>query len=322
MKKKIFFGFILILIITLGVNLWAMTLYRQRNMQSYLAAGIDKENVLMESQPPRIILVGGSNVAFGFNSRQIEQVTGRRTLNMGLQGSLGIRFQLNSLKPYLAAGDIVILSPEYNNFSYGFIGGDVLGQYLVVNPADIQYLSSIDEIYGLLKTFPNMHTSAIHSMLDDYLQKGCFLCKSAEKVYYRAAFNEYGDITTNNSAPIPGIKPLQLQLDHAELNSQKTISILNDFSDYAAQKGIQVFLVYPATSQIKDQDTLNFITQLDNKLRSQLNIPILGSINESQYPDADMFNTYYHLNTDGARIHTAQVLKWLCAEDPDLMCRQ
>lgn len=321
MNKKILVPFILVILITIGFNLWMGALYQQRNMQSFLAAGIDKENLLADTPAPRIILVGGSNVAFGFNSARIQQVTGLRTINMGLQGSLGIRFQLNSLKPYLAAGDIVVLSPEYNNFSYGFIGGDVLGQYLVVNPGDIRYLSSLDEIYGLVKNLLNMHTGAVNSMLNDLLQKGCYLCKSTERIYYRQAFNEYGDITTNSGEPDSTPKPLQLQLVNAAQNSAKTIKALNDFSQYAAEKGIQVFLVYPASSVITDQPTLDFVYQLEDRLQNELELPVLGSVDESQYPAEYMFNTYYHLNAEGALVHTDQFLGWLCSADTALNCQ-
>ena len=320
MKKKVLALFI-IMVLVLGVNYRAFSLYRQRNMESYIAASIDKEKMLADSRSPRIILVGGSGVAFGFNSEIIQQVTGLDTLNMGLQGSLGIRFQLNSIKPFLAKGDIVIISPEYNNFTYGFIGGDVLLQELIVNPGDIRYISSLSEVAGLVKNLPNVHASAIDTMINAYIKEGCLICKSNERIYYRQAFNPYGDITTNNVDYATTQDVLLLDGSKADGNTRRTLGVLNSFSNYAEQNGIQAYLVYPATSIITDPATLQIVQNLDRQLRANLTMPVLGSIAESQYKDYLMFNTVYHLNTGGAAYHTQQFLSWLCAADSSLTCK-
>lgn len=320
MKKKCLALFI-IMVLVLGVNYRAFSLYRQRNMQSYIAASIDKEKMLADSRSPRIILVGGSGVAFGFNSEIIQQVTGFETLNMGLQGSLGIRFQLNSIKPFLANGDIVVISPEYNNFTYGFIGGDLLLQDLIVNPGDIRYISSLSEVTGLVKNLSNVHTSAIDTMINVYIKKGCLICESTERIYYRQAFNPYGDITTNQVDYATTQDVLLLDGSKADGNTRQTIQLLNNFSNYAEQNGIQVYLVYPPTSIITNQVSQAVVQNLDRQLRANLAMPILGSIAESQYKDYLMFNTVYHLNAGGAAYHTQQFLSWLCAADPSLTCK-
>ncbi len=320
MKKKCLALFI-IMVLVQGINYRAFSLYRQRNMQSYIAASIDKEKMLADSRPPRIILVGGSSVAFGFNSEIIKQVTALDTFNMGLQGSLGIRFQLNSIKPFLANGDIVVISPEYNNFTYGFVGGDLLLQDLIVNPGDLRYISSLSEVAGLVKNLLYVHTSAIDTMINVYIKEGCLICESSERIYYRQAFNPYGDITTNQVDYATTQDVLLLDGSKADVNTRRTIQVLNSFSEYAEQNGIQVYLVYPTTSIITDQATLQVVQNMDRQLRANLAIPILGSIEESQYEDYMMFNTVYHLNAGGAAFHTRQFLSWLCAADPSLTCK-
>jgi len=322
MKKNIFIPLLIILTLTTVLNLGAVAAYKQRNMQSYLAAGIDKEQRLSSLPGSRIILVGGSNVAFGFKSDLIEQITGYPTINMGLQGSLGIRFSLNSLKPYLHQGDIVIISPEYNDFVYGFVGGDILNQYLIVNPSNIKYLSSIQELLGMINAFPGTHTSAIYSIIDDLLRLHCFLCKPHESVYFRQAFNQFGDITTNQDNPEINIAHLKFSPGNENFNTIETIKVLDRFSDYASENGISVYLVYPPTSKIEDQVTIDIINRLDKKLRQDLTIKILGSISESEFSDQYMFNTFYHLNSKGAYMHTQQVLNWLCAADQTLHCQK
>ena len=61
---------------------------------SYFAAAIDKERLLAVTRAPRLLLVGGSNLAFGIDSEQIETITGLAVLNLGLHANVGLRLML------------------------------------------------------------------------------------------------------------------------------------------------------------------------------------------------------------------------------------
>ena len=50
----------------------------------YIAAGIDKHRLLMQQPSPRLLLIGGSNVAFGFDSAEIHRHLAYNPMNMGL----------------------------------------------------------------------------------------------------------------------------------------------------------------------------------------------------------------------------------------------
>lgn len=61
----------------------------------------------------RILLLGGSGTAYGFDSAQIAESTGRYTLNLGLHAGLGLDANLDTWLPWIRSGDLVVLSPEY-----------------------------------------------------------------------------------------------------------------------------------------------------------------------------------------------------------------
>ncbi len=71
---------------------------------------------------PRLILVGGSNLAFGIDSEKIQQETGLQVVNMGIAAGQGLGYILHTLKPHLRDGDIVILAAEYGFFAGGWHG--------------------------------------------------------------------------------------------------------------------------------------------------------------------------------------------------------
>src|SRR5687767_287322 len=84
---------------------------------SYIAATIDKHQRLRDTPSPRIILVGGSNLAFGIKSKLLEEQTGRPIVNMGLHWGLGINFMLLEVEKEIRSGDIIVLSFEHEIFS-------------------------------------------------------------------------------------------------------------------------------------------------------------------------------------------------------------
>src|SRR2546423_1051105 len=79
----------------------------------WMSAAIDKENLIRNTPQPRVIFVGGSNLAFGLNSLLIQRRLGRSVVNMGLSAGLGMRFMLAEVRPHLRPGDLVVVVPEY-----------------------------------------------------------------------------------------------------------------------------------------------------------------------------------------------------------------
>ena len=58
------------------------------------------------------MFVGGSNLAFGIDSREVEQRTGYRVVNMGMGFNMGLRFMLAVVRPHIHAGDVVVWCPS------------------------------------------------------------------------------------------------------------------------------------------------------------------------------------------------------------------
>ncbi len=74
---------------------------------------IDKHHLLENIAPPRMLLCGGSNLAFGIDSKSIQDKIGLPVINMGLNAGLGLNFIMEEIKSAAKPTDIVILSIEY-----------------------------------------------------------------------------------------------------------------------------------------------------------------------------------------------------------------
>src|SRR5438105_4157685 len=79
----------------------------------FMAAIIDKHKQIDIIKSPKIILGGGSNLAFGIDSKKLETAFNMPVINMGLHAGLGLTFILNELKYSIKKNDIVFLSIEY-----------------------------------------------------------------------------------------------------------------------------------------------------------------------------------------------------------------
>ena len=307
---------ILLILIVLLTNIGLAGLYRQRNLDGYLAAFLDKQHLLETTPSPKVILVGGSNVAFGFRSEMIEETLGMPVVNMGLQGALGIRFLLKSIAPFVAAGDIILIAPEYENFFLGFKGGDTLLQLLLLSPQSVKYISSLDVIGKLTVAAPAVHTAGVKNLLLDKVFH-CRTCFKDEEVYRRDAFDQNGDYAHNAGVYKADLPAFKIEPAPGRTYSQE-IGWLNAFSNLAESRQATVYFVYPSTNVISDESTLQNLQMLDATLVSNLKFPILGKPINYQFRDDEMFNTWYHLNQDGAESNTRNVLSRMCASMPDL----
>lgn len=102
-KKLIMLGLGVIMIISIIASFDYFIIGRQYN-DNYDAVLIDKVDRLKSINEPKIILVGDSNVAFGMNSKKIEEELGMPVVNLGLHGALGNAFHEQIAKLNIGGG--------------------------------------------------------------------------------------------------------------------------------------------------------------------------------------------------------------------------
>lgn len=103
-KKKILkFGLSVMVLLSAMASFDYFIIGRQYN-DNYDAALVDKVDRLKSITEPKIILVGDSNVAFGINSKKIEEELGMPVVNLGLHGALGNAFHEQIAKLNIGGG--------------------------------------------------------------------------------------------------------------------------------------------------------------------------------------------------------------------------
>ncbi|NLG36274.1 MAG: hypothetical protein GX548_13070 [Lentisphaerae bacterium] len=291
---------------------------RQTLQGGYLAAYADKLARLESLPPPRVILIGGSATAFGVDSAALEDALGRPVINLGLHAATGMDFQLNTVRSRLGAGDLVLLSLEYETldaFSRTF-------EILLIACAEPRALGAFSgsQIRQVLDEahlfFGGMVRRAVRAKRETR--------SAANSLWSRKAFTERGDIRTRerrvclvdtgtDGTPRRGRHPQQngpLPPPSRE-RLRRHMGTLESFVREAAGRGAVVGYVFPPHPVPRLENSRETLRLYEEALRACEGLRVLDSPMEQGYPWELFFDNFYHLNVRGMTRRTGDILERL-----------
>lgn len=262
--------------------------------RDYFQAIHDKHQRLINTESPHIILAGGSNLAFGIDSKTIQESLCITTVNFGLGVGIGLQRILDDITPLLHTGDILLIIPEYPFFTSEWYGS--AGAYELIIDAHRYSLIAQPPFYGLPSGFFTYAKNKIIALIPH---------PPNPLLYTRDGFNEYGDyikhLETENQ-PIPPAEPL------GNINA-KYLSAFFRIADSLAEQGIQVLISYPSYEEVSYKNSEDTILEIDAALRTKENITVISSPDNYCFPTEYFYNTVYHLNAKGREIRTTRLIE-------------
>ena len=255
------------------------------NRAAYMYEYRNKLERLDTLSEPRLILVGGSNLAFSIDSEMITDSLNINVANMGLHGSMGLRYMLSSILERVKADDIIVVMPEYRQFFDYYNGrGNILSPaFFYASDHDISNLN-FEQISNIVTGAPS------------YITGNILFRKSDQFQYSADNFNEYGDEIVHRAE------------GHRKFGAPSIINqnvdeyALNDLAEKISElreKGCRVYLFGPNTIEsnyLKNQKEI----QEMNEALSKRDLYFSVSPDYFVQPDSMAFDTPYHLNGDGA----------------------
>lgn len=275
--------------------------------ESFLGELSDKCALLEQSPSPRIILVGGSSLAFGVDSALLEQeFPGYTVVNFGLYAALGTQLMLELSDGQFREGDIVILSPEQQ--------AQTLSCYFNAEAA----WQALDGDFALLARLDSSHFGALLGQFPYFAARKLNYFLRGEKpvpegVYRHASFDSRGDVRADTPANImPGgwDQNTPVLLEPGVLDAE-FVEFVNTWAARAAEQGAQVYYRFcPMNAAAVQGDPDAYY----DFLSGQLDFPILGDPNACVLDPAWFYDTNFHLNSAGRQLNTRTLVRDLKAQ--------
>jgi hypothetical protein len=243
-----------------------------------------------------VILVGGSNTAWGLNAVELGQTLGRPVVNAGLHAALGLNIILDYPAAYLRQGDLVVLSLEYEHYDEDTKQDAIVWAstpYLKKIPISV---ASLQPVYLADHFLQYVATAWDHRV---NMRKAAR--KSDPDIFAHNSFDARGDFVAHYGLPPPlAVRDLPFEFANANPDFHTAVvARLNDFIARAQARGARVVLYFPPLPTEKFVKYQTQLAALDAALRVELRAPVLNHPGELVMADADFYNTVYHLTKPG-----------------------
>ena len=266
---------------------------------TYYAELPRKVDRLAQTAGPRVIVIGGSSVAFGIDSKLVEQELGLPCVNFGLYAAFGLKPMLDLSRSRLHRGDIVVIAPETSAQMYSaYCGYDYL-------------LQAFETRVGTLIGLGPDYYAGLVSKIPGYLRDAAQLRKqggaSGAGVYALSSFDAWGDIVYPRPENVMDQGYLEDNLPELrpEIVTKEFLDMINDYARAARRKGAQVYFSFCpinalALGEANEAEQAAFVAAL----RKGLDCPLLSPLSDHILDAGFFYDSNYHLNDTGVRYNS------------------
>lgn len=260
---------------------------------------------LKETSGKRIVLVGGSGVAFDCDSALMDDFfPSYEIVNFGMYAGLGTKAVMDLSENYIHEGDIVILSPEQSEQTFSdYFNGEYIWQ-------------AADGAFGMLR---DLKSENFEAMLGNFprfaLEKLNYVMKGqkpqTDSIYQKKSFNIYGDIELDTCREniLPNGYDVNQKVRFTEdVVQPEFMDYMNDWAKRLEKKGAVVWYRYCPVNKLSVED-MDDLAAYDVFLRQKLDFPVIGNPENSLMEAEWFFDTNFHLNQPGKEVNTVQLIR-------------
>lgn len=264
------------------------------NEGNFYKAIEDKLHMIDTVSSPKVVCIGGSASAFSIDGQQLSDSIGLPVVNAGMSAGMGYRSILTLAAERLRKGDIALFVLEhgfYFNRQNQGNGDKAFYEFLASNP---WYLDQVTFDQWLnLPAFVNEVTAANFKR---WRKQAYF----KDTVYGRAGINAYGNMIGHKGRKPTKVTPAAKNMKYRNRVSPVFIDYANRIFDRLEQRGVRVFVGYPAASA-----SYAWEPTLEQTMQADLHAVKLGTPQEVIYPDSMFFDTDYHMRYEHRTGYTA-----------------
>lgn len=272
----------------------------------YVNVLVDKEARLRSTPPPRVLLVGGSNLAFGVDSAALERALGRPTLNLAVTMEFGHEFILNQAAAHVRSGDIVVLSLEYFGFTGAAPQAHALAPALQSVPGAWRYLD-----WPQWKVLLDGGLVHLGHLARTSLAEARGYYSSFTGAYRRDGFTARGDMISHHGVAAAPIAFRALALSESSL--RHTLADIAAFVAGCRTQGATVYFELPPWPERWVQSQPAILARIDAGLRAVPHLTVLNKPADVALPLDMFYDTEYHLTQAGTVLRTQRLIHVLSA---------
>ena len=311
-KKKFLILFLSLLLVFLlpFIALVTITLAVPVYEDTFVGELGDKFELLCNTNDEKIVVIGGSSVAFGLDSPLMEEKLGKKVVNFGLYADLGTKLMLDLSRANINAGDTVVIAPEMNDQTLSlFFNGETAMQALDGNFEMLRYVDEDDRetLVGELWSFSAKKLGFLLS------------AKIAENdgAYKKEWFNANGDNTYDRPYNVMSSVSKTLTLDFKYDGSdgvvteyEEFIDYLNEYIEFCYGRGAYVYFSFPPMNEasLTDQNTKETIEEFYQNLASHVNCRVISDVNDYIMDEGYFYDSEFHLNNSGVPVRTVRLI--------------
>lgn len=269
--------------------------------KTYYAALVDKvHNLESHKNDKKIVLIGGSNVAFGFDSVLLEkEFKDYKVVNFGLYAMLGTKIMMDLAINYINEGDMVFLIPEINSQSTS----------LYFNAEST--LKALEDDFKIAWKLPKDNCDSVIGSYFDFVterakQKNVI---NPSGVYQRKNFNKYGDISyqelDENNIPMRSRNRMTLHydptmmIDYSYAIDQSFFDYVNEFNAKISEKNAKLYYSFSPVNDkavLKKENTIDYYWSIRNHVACD----VIGNPNDYIIDSHYFYDSNFHLNDAGS----------------------
>ena len=252
----------------------------------------------------KLVILAGSNGRYSHSAKTMGDCLHMPAVNLSITASISIDWQLELIKRHLNSGDIIFLPLEPHNY----------------NSTEQDSAKSTEGIYcllynkrewlkmSLIKKYYTFYHTDLFLIFEDILERAMLLADVKPR---SKGQNEFGDEighTPERGKPyfayinsLRDINPYQQGINTESYSMKK----LSDFLQWASLNKIRVFGCLPTIiNTVKVPQ--NYVEQLKS-FYEKYGHKFIVLDNNAQYDISLFYDTPFHLNTEGQKLHSEKV---------------
>jgi len=271
---------------------------------TFVGALDEKIERLHSIEEPKIIIIGGSSAAFGISAKLMEEYTGMPVVNLGLYAALGTKLMLDLSRSGINEGDIVVIAPELDAQTYSlYFNNKTTLQALDGNLSLLRYVD-VDNLFPLIGGIWELAASKLRYQLTDTKP-------DPKGVYSSKSFDSYCDLVYPRRENIMSLYFDQNQLidPSPDYLTDEFCDYLNEYIDFVRGRGASVYFSFAPMNELglKKGTTEDDLYSFSDTAAELINCKQISDINDYVYGAGYFYDTNFHLNDEGMKLHTIKL---------------